>query len=293
MFPKPKKSLGQNFLVDKNIREKIIQSAHLKKSDIVLEVGPGRGELTSLLLDKVKKAVAVEIDSGLCAILKDSFSAYRNFELINQDILKFNIADIFLHPQGAAVCRGATHCSLGVNGVGNKKLKVIANLPYYISTPIITHLFKQRGVIKEIFLTLQKELAWRLISCPGSKAYGAISCFVQFYSDIHILFPIKNTSFWPPPKVDSCFLKLKILSQPKVKVSDEQLFFKFIRAAFNQRRKSLKNSLGLLLPQPLLKDCLKSARLKPSLRAEDLSLADFANLTNCLVRNKARRITGQ
>ena len=136
--------------MDKNIQEKIIQSANLKRSDIVLEIGPGRGELTSFLLAKVRKVIAVEIDPGLCAILRDKFSAYKNFELINQDILKFNIADIFLH------LRGATHCSSEVNGVGNKKLKVIANLPYYISTPIITHLFKHREVIKDIFLTLQK-----------------------------------------------------------------------------------------------------------------------------------------
>jgi len=265
MRPKPKKSLGQNFLVDKNIQEKIIQSGNLKKSDVVLEIGPGRGELTSLLLERVKKVIAVEIDSSLCAILRDKFSGYQNFELINQDILKFVIRDFIKN---------------------DKKLKVIANLPYYISTPIITHLFEHREVIKEIYLTLQKELASRLTTGPGSKEYGSISCFIQFYSDAQILFPIKNTSFWPAPKVDSCFLKLKILSKPKVKVSDEQLFFRFIRAAFNQRRKSLKNSLGSLLPEPLLKDCLKSARLKPNLRAEDLSLFDFAHLANCLVRNK-------
>lgn len=264
MRPKPKKSLGQNFLVDKNIREKIIQSGNLKKSDVVLEIGPGRGELTALLLEKVRKVIAVEIDPGLCAILRDKFSAYKNFELINQDILKCNIRDFIQK---------------------DKKLKVVANLPYYISTPIITRLFKHKEVIKEIFLTLQKELASRLTTGPGSKEYGSISCFIQFYSNAQILFPIKNTSFWPAPKVDSCFLKLKILSKPKVRVISEQVFFKLVRAAFNQRRKSLKNSLGSLLPQPLLKDCLKSAKLKPGLRAEDLSLADFARLANCVNQN--------
>ena len=174
MRPKPKKSLGQNFLVDKNIQEKIIQSGNLKKSDVVLEIGPGRGELTSLLLERVKKVIAVEIDSSLCAILRDKFSGYQNFELINQDILKFVIRDFIKN---------------------DKKLKVIANLPYYISTPIITHLFEHREVIKEIYLTLQKELASRLTTGPGSKEYGSISCFIQFYSDAQILFPIKNTSF--------------------------------------------------------------------------------------------------
>jgi len=305
MRPKPKKNLGQNFLVDKNIREKIIQSAHLKKSDIVLEIGPGRGELTSLLLEKAQKVIAVEIDPGLCAILRDKFSAYQNFELINQDILKFNIGTVAkcantCHPERSpkGVAKNIDTDEILRSAVGfpqddksgishirgfiqkNKKLKVIANLPYYISTPIITHLFKHREVIKEIFLTLQKELASRLTTRPGSREYGSISCFIQFYSDTQILFPIKNTSFWPAPKVDSCFLKLKVLSNPKVKVNDEQLFFKLIRAAFNQRRKYLKNSLGSLLPQPLLKDCLKSAQLKPILRAEDLSLADFARLAN-------------
>lgn len=265
MRPKPKKSLGQNFLVDKNIQKKIIQSANLKKSDIVLEIGPGRGELTSFLLEKVRKVIAVEIDPGLCAILRDKFFAYKNFELINQDILKFNIRDF--------IQKG-------------KKLKVVANLPYYISTPIIAHLFEHRELIKEIYLTLQKELASRLTTGPGSKEYGSISCFIQFYSDAKILFPIKNTSFSPPPKVDSSFLKLKIHSKPKVKVSDEQLFFKLIRSAFNQRRKSLKNSLSSLLPEPLLTDCLKSVKLKSCLRAENLFLSDFARLVNCI--NQAR-----
>ena len=183
MRPKPKKSLGQNFLVDKNIREKIIQSANLKKSDIVLEIGPGRGELTALLLEKVKNVIAVEIDSELCAILRDKLSACKNFELINQDILKFNIGTV-------AKCANTCHSERSPKGVAknleadeilrsaiglpqddksgishihdyikkDKKLKVIANLPYYISTPIIPHLFEHREVIKEIYLTLQKEL---------------------------------------------------------------------------------------------------------------------------------------
>lgn len=249
--------------MDKNIREKIIRSASLKKSDIVLEIGPGRGELTALLLEKVKKVIAVEIDPSLCAILKDKFSSSQNFELINQDILEFNPS---LHSRGAV------------------KVKVVANLPYYISTPIIIHLLEHREIIKDIYLTLQKELAGRLAAQPGSKEYGSISCFVQFYSDVKILFPIKNTSFWPIPKVDSSFIKLKIRSKPKVKVSDEQLFFKLVRSAFGQRRKSIKNSLSSVLPGPLLTDCLKSARIKPSLRAEDLSLADFARLANCIIK---------
>ena len=181
MRPKPKKNLGQNFLVDKNIREKIIQSAHLKKSDIVLEIGPGRGELTSLLLEKAQKVIAVEIDPGLCAILRDKFSAYQNFELINQDILKFNIGTVAkcantCHPERSpkGVAKNIDTDEILRSAVGfpqddksgishirgfiqkNKKLKVIANLPYYISTPIITHLFKHREVSKRFFLPCRK-----------------------------------------------------------------------------------------------------------------------------------------
>lgn len=255
MHQKPKKSLGQNFLSDKNIQAKIIKYSVPKETENVLEIGPGRGELTRLLLERAKRVIAVEIDKGLCLLLAEKFSAYKNFELINADILKLDLSKF-------------------------GKLKVIANLPYYISSPAIAHILNYRKSIKEAYLTLQKELARRLCSPSGTKDYGAISCLVQYYSQARILFPISNSCFWPRPKVDSCFVELKMLPKPKVKVKNEKLFFKLIRLAFNQRRKLLKNSLSSLLPQIRLAHCFEASGLKQKTRAEDLSLSDFARLAD-------------
>ncbi len=243
MFTKPKKSLGQNFLVDKNIQEKIITVCRVTKKDIVLEIGSGRGEITGHLIRKAKKVIAVELDKNLCGILKSRFASCANFELLSNDILKLSLSKY-------------------------KHLKVIANIPYYISSPIITHLIKYRGSIKTIFLTIQKEVGLRLIAGPGSKDYSSFSCFIQYYTEPKIHFLIKNASFWPKPKVDSCFIELAIRAKPPVKISDEDMFFKVIRTAFNQRRKQLKNSLAGLLPENKLSQA----------RAEDLSLSDFARL---------------
>lgn len=263
MRPKPRKRLGQNFLIDKNIQEKIVNSCNLQESDVVLEIGPGRGELTRLLLAKAKKVFAVEIDKELCGLLSSKFSSSSNFELINQDILKISLVDL-----------------RGLQGLG--KLKVIANIPYYISTPIIAHLLRYKESIEAIYISLQKELAKRLTALPGNKDYGAFSCFVQFYSQPKILFPIKNSSFWPKPKVDSSFVELKILSAPKVKVKDEESFFKIVRLAFSQRRKVLKNSLVKMVEGDKLIAHLKLLGMKENARAEDLSLKDFARLADCL-----------
>ena len=257
MHPKPKKSLGQNFLVDKNIQEKIIAACNLKKTDTVVEIGPGKGEITKFLLATVKKVVAVEIDRALCERLVEQFRPYPNFTLLHADILKTSLAQY-------------------------KNLKIIANIPYYISTPIITHLLQYRKQIKVIYLTMQKELAGRLVATAGTKAYGSFSCFTQFYTQPKILFPIKNTSFWPKPKVDSSFVELKILKTPRVKVKDEELFFRIIRRGFNQRRKVLTNSLATIAPIKKLQGALRGRNLSQTVRAEDLSLEDFARLAGCL-----------
>lgn len=252
---KPRKGLGQNFLIDKNVQEKIISACNVRKTDMVLEIGPGRGAITGLLLDKARKVMAIEIDRKLCEALAEKFFRNKNFELHNQDILKVDLSKY-------------------------RRLKVIANIPYYISTPIIAHLFQFRKQIEAIYLTLQKELAWRLTASPGNKDYGAFSCFVQFYSKPSILFPIKRGSFWPRPKVDSAFVKLEILPQPAVKVQDEALFFKIIRLAFNQRRKLLKNSLARIFPEADILAGLKELGLNQNVRAEDLSLSDFAAIAD-------------
>lgn len=258
MQPKYKKSLGQNFLIDKNVRNKIIEQCNLNRNDVVLEIGPGRGEITHLLLDKVKEVRAVEIDSGLCEVLRKQFSAYQNFKLFNRDILKVDLTDLLN---------------------SSEKLKVIGNLPYYISTPIITKLIEHRKYIDTIFLTLQKELGLRLAAKPHSKDYSAFSCYLQFYTEPEMFFSIKNTSFWPKPKVDSCFMRIKILSKPKVKVKDEESFFKVIRLSFRMRRKLLKNNLATIYSQEKVEEVFKKLKIAPNLRAEDLSLKDFAKLS--------------
>lgn len=259
MHIKPKKNLGQNFLVDGNIQRKIIAACSLQPKDNILEIGAGSGLLTGLLAAKAASVYALEIDAQLTRILKEKFSNYKNIKIINQDILKFNFKRYF---------------SVFVN-----KPKVIGNIPYYITTPIIEYLIKQRANISTIFLTVQKEFAKRITASTGSKDYGSFSCFVQYYFKPKALFFIKKGCFRPMPKVDSCFLELKVREKPEVKVKDEKLLFRVIRLAFNQRRKALRNSLKRIIAQKNLEQFFKKYRhLSVNARAEELSLADFANL---------------
>jgi len=247
---KPKKSLGQNFLVDQNIRKKIISACDFNSDDTILEIGPGRGELTVEFAQKIKKVYAVEIDSSLCIQLKEKFSGQEKIEIIHADILKFDLNTL---------------------KVKNKKVKIIGNIPYYISTPVIEYIIRYKARIASVNLTVQKEFARRIVSGPGSKEFGALSCFVQYYLKPEVVFDIKRGSFFPVPKVDSSFLKLEVRSAPAVKVADEEYFFKIIRAAFNQRRKILRNSLAGIVGE----EKLGSFKLR---RPEELTLDDFAKL---------------
>lgn len=260
MHFKPKKSLGQNFLIDKNIQKKIIFACAFTQKDIVLEIGAGRGELTVEIAKIAKKVYALEIDSFLYNQLKEKLKTYSNLKLIHQDILKFDLNQYLRKIR--------------------KKIKVIGNIPYYITTPIIEHLLKFRNKIDCIFLTLQKEFARRIIASPGSKVYGSLTCLVQYYTQPELLFYIKRNSFMPVPKVDSCFLKLKILRTPPVETKNEDLFFTLIRLAFNQRRKTLRNSLRGIVEPKKLEAFFAKFKINPNIRPEDLSLDDFANLAN-------------
>jgi 16S rRNA (adenine1518-N6/adenine1519-N6)-dimethyltransferase len=260
MHSKPKKSLGQNFLVDKNIQRKIIAGMELKPSDIILEIGAGRGELTQALAEKVKKVYAVEIDPNLCGVLKDDFEKYSNLRVINQDILKFDIRKHFDKIPG--------------------KIKIVGNIPYYISSPIIENLIEFRVKIDTVFITVQKEFAQRVTASCGSKDYGSFSCFVQYYTEPKILFHIKKSSFFPSPKVDSSFLKLKMRNKTPFVLRNKRLFFEIIRAAFNQRRKTLRNSLKGILDEEKLSLYFIKFGIDSNTRPEDLSLKDFANLAN-------------
>lgn len=257
---KPKKSLGQNFLVDRNIRDKIVNCLGLNGSSIVFEIGAGRGEMTSLLSLKAGEVCALELDSSLCGILEDKFRDCGNVKLIGSDILKFNISRYFSRRKN--------------------KITVVGNIPYYISSPIIEHLVKFRKKIGSVFITVQKEFAQRVVALPGSKDYGSFSCFVQYFFQPRIVFGISRNSFFPAPNVDSCFLELKPRESPPVKVKNRALLFKIIRAGFNQRRKTLRNSLkGVILPQKLEKALCELGH-DANARAESLSLHDFAFLSN-------------
>jgi len=262
MHIKPKKRLGQNFLTDKNIQRKLVASYNLETTDHVLEIGAGYGELTKLIADCAAFVYALEIDPELCKTLRDNTKGYSNIEIINQDILRFDLEKYFKKLKN--------------------KIKVVGNIPYYITTPIIEHLLKYRDKIETVFITVQKEFAKRIVANAGSKEYGSFSCFVQYYSIPKILFFIKKGSFSPIPKVDSCLLELKIRQVPAVNVKDEELFFKVIRASFNKRRKTLRNSLDGIVPLQKLSDFFRKYDIDINIRPEDLTLKDFAHLTNII-----------
>lgn len=261
MHIKPKKSLGQNFLRDKNIQRKIINACNLSNEDIVLEIGAGFGDLSRQLAPCVGKIYALEIDQRLYPGLAQSLSVYNNCQAIKSDILKFDI-DKFRKDNQI-----------------KQKIKVIGNIPYYISSPIIERLIRYRANISTVFLTVQKEFARRVVAVPGSKEYGSFSCFVQYYSFGKIHFEIKKGCFRPAPRVDSCFLSLKFRDNPVVKVDNEAVFFKLIRTAFNQRRKTLRNSLDGFILQDRLKEFFNESGIDKNVRPEALSLEQFAALT--------------
>lgn len=255
----PKKRFGQNFLIDKNIQNKIIDACCIKKADIVLEVGAGGGELTEAICPQAAKVYAIELDRALADVLKQKFSGKKNVTVINQDILKLSLNKYF--PRFI------------------RRLKVIGNIPYYISSPIIEYLFGYRKKIDSIYLTVQKEFGERILASPGTKDYGSFSLFVQYYAEAQKLFLIKKGCFRPSPKVDSCFLRLKIREKPPVKIKDEKLLFKIIRSAFGKRRKTLRNSLREIISQETLNKFFALSGKNINIRPEELTLGDFARLT--------------
>lgn len=258
---RPSKRLGQNFLVEEGIQGKIIEAAELTKENIVLEIGPGLGALTNTLCECTKSVIAIEKDRRLYDLLLKS-KKFSNLELICGDVLNYNF-------QKSGMSRDV-------------KIKVVANLPYYMSSPILTRLLDNRDFISTIFITVQKEFAERLIAGPGSKTYGSISCFVQFYTEPAILFTIKKTAFYPAPKVDSCFLRIRIRDKG-LYLTDEQKLFKIIRACFEKRRKTILNclrSFGGHLSKEEILERLERAGISPIQRPETISLKRFTALTN-------------
>ena len=255
----PKKKFGQNFLIDKNISDIIINTLNIKKSDVIVEIGSGLGALTHLIAAKAKKAIAVETDTKLLDLSKNLLSAYNNIEFINKDILKtsFNI---------------------------HENYKVVGNIPYYITTPVILFLLDIIPRPKNFMLMIQKEVAQRLTAKPGSKTYGSLSIFVQYRCRVEIVKYIKKTAFYPQPDVDSALVKFTLLHEPPVKVKNEKLFFGIIQAGFMYRRKMLINAISRYSNLGIAREELEKAfeyfKLSPSIRAEKLSMSELANLSN-------------
>lgn len=263
---RPKKSLGQNFLIDANIRQKIVASLKLEPLETLLEIGAGRGELSEIIASKVDSVYAVELDKRLAALLKYKFQEKSNVKIINRDILKLDLNREI--PSSV------------------KKIKVFGNIPYYISSPIIERLTCFEDRISAIYLMLQKEFAQRLTAEPGTKEYGSFSCFVQFHFRPEILFYIKKTSFSPQPKVDSAFVRFECLTHKLVAPNDREDFFKVIRSAFGKRRKTLTNSLQGLIPKDALEAYLSKAGLDKKIRPERLGLRDFSGILGIYKKHK-------
>ncbi len=260
------KKFGQNFLIDANIVEEIIEAAQITKDDFVLEIGPGIGTMTQYLCEAAREVMAVEIDTHLIPILReDTLSQYHNVTVLNQDILKVDINKIAEEHNGG------------------KPIKVVANLPYYITTPIIMGLFESHVPLESITIMVQKEVADRMQEGPGSKEYGALSLAVQYYSKPEIVCEVPPSCFMPQPKVSSTVITLKCHKDCPVDC-DEKLLFNVIRASFNQRRKTLQNglSMGLHFTKEQITAAIEEAGFSPTIRGEALSLEEFARLTNIL-----------
>ncbi|NEZ47368.1 16S rRNA (adenine(1518)-N(6)/adenine(1519)-N(6))-dimethyltransferase RsmA [Clostridium niameyense] len=256
------KNLGQNFLTDDSVLQDIIDGAEISKNDYIIEIGPGVGTLTKELLKVAKHVYSIELDSNLIPILQEELKDFDNFTLTHEDALKINFN----------------------NFIGNKEpVKLVANLPYYVTTPIISKLLKDKCNFKSLTIMIQKEVAERINAEPNCKEYGALTVLVQYYCNTKIIRKVSPNCFIPRPKVDSMIIKLDKLSEPKVLVKDEKLFFNVVRSSFNMRRKTLWNALkSLNLDKQDMEKAFLNANIDPKRRGETLSLQDFGMLSNCI-----------
>ena len=265
-----KKSLGQNFIIDTNILRNIVKTAAVDEKTTVIEVGPGIGALTEQIAKEAKEVFAFEIDDRLLSVLDDTLSPYDNVTILHQDILKVDFESFkeqYLED--------------------TTRLVVIANLPYYITTPIIMHLIESSLEVDEMVLMMQKEVASRLEAKPSTKAYGSLSIAIQYYMDVEVAFTVPRTVFMPQPNVDSAIIRLKTLTEPPVQVENEPLFFKIVRASFVQRRKTIWNNLKKALDdkqkEQELKEAFQKTNVDPSRRGESLTIEEFGQLADALV----------
>ena len=266
------KKFGQNFLIDEHVLGKIIRSAEITEEDFVVEIGPGIGTLTQYLAASAREVAAIEIDDALIPILEDTLSAYDNVTVIHEDVLKVDL------------------CKLAEEKNGGKPIKVVANLPYYITTPIIMGLFENHVPVESITIMVQKEVADRMKTGPGSKDYGALSLAVQYYAKPELVANVPPNCFMPRPRVGSAVIRLTRHAEAPVQAEDEKLMFQMIRASFNQRRKTLVNGLGnapeLHIPKEMATEALEEMGLGANVRGEALTLAQFAELSNRILAKK-------
>ena len=261
------KSLGQNFLTNKQVIQDMVDAAEVGEGDLVIEVGPGIGVLTTGIAERAGKVIAVELDKALLPVLDFTLAGYPNVEVINRDILKVDLPKLIEE---------------GLKDLPNGKVKIMGNLPYYITTPIITELLEKDLPVESITIMMQKEVADRVVASPGSKIYGALSVLVQFHCLPEEVVFVPKENFFPEPKVDSAVIKLTKLEKPSVEVKDKELFFRLVRAGFGQRRKTLLNALGGGgFDKEKTKTCLELAGIDGGRRAETLSLEEFARLADC------------
>ena len=261
------KRYGQNFLIDSNVLKKIVESAGVTKEDTVLEIGPGIGSLTQYLCEAAAKVICIEIDKQMIPVLEDTLSEYDNVKVINEDVLKVDIAKLLEENRAGSV-------------------KVVANLPYYITTPIIMDLLEKDAPIESITVMIQKEVAQRMQTGPGSKDYGALSLAVAFYSKAEVKMTVSPNCFIPRPNVDSAVIRMDKLKEPPVKVNDKSFMFKIIKGAFEQRRKTLtnalSNSVSFKTDKEKVAEALGKMGKKANIRGEELTLSEFALLSDIL-----------
>ena len=271
---KANKGLGQNFLIDDEALEDIVKGADIAQDDLVIEIGPGLGSLTKLLLEKAKKVICIELDKKMIKILKERFFMYKNIEIINEDILKINLENLIKQEKE--------------ENKEIKNVKVVANLPYYITTPIIMKLIENNLDIDSVTVMIQKEVADRLIAVPGTKDAGAITYTVYYYCETEKIREVENTCFIPIPEVTSEVINLKIRKKPIINVKDKKVMFHIIKSAFMQRRKTLLNALTnvkVFKNKEEGIEILKKLNLREDVRAENLKIEDFAKLTDIFINN--------
>lgn len=265
------KKLGQNFLISDEVINEIINASEVNKTDLVIEIGPGLGTLTSKLLEKAGKVIAIEIDTKMLKILQDRFFLYKNFVLLNADVLKVDLNTLIAENKGE------------LNNV-----KIVANLPYYITTPIVMKLLEEKIPVDSITVMVQKEVADRLTALPGEKLSGAITYTVNYYAEASKIIFVDRNNFIPAPEVDSEVIKLKIRQEPAVNVKNEEVFFRLIKESFSHRRKTLVNGLensGMFKDKEQIKQLLEKMDLETNVRGENLSINQFAELSNLIAES--------